>query len=66
MTADGSPFDNLFLAGDWVKTTIGAGCVEAAMEGGLGAAKGLTVKIDQMLDKKLASTISVANSKEFT
>ncbi|MFT5047490.1 MAG: hypothetical protein ACI8UP_004489 [Porticoccaceae bacterium] len=63
MPADGAPFDNLFLAGDWVKTTISAGCVEAAMEGGLAAAKGITAKVDIMRQQHLADSIKIANNK---
>ena len=33
-----SGFLNLYLAGDWVTTSINAGCAEAAVEGGLRAA----------------------------
>ena len=39
---DGSGFANLFLAGDWTRCGINAGCVEAATISGLGAARGLT------------------------
>lgn len=39
---DGSGFENLFLAGDWTRCGINAGCVEAATISGLGAARGLT------------------------
>lgn len=39
---DGSGFENLFLAGDWTRCGINAGCVEAASISGLGAARGLT------------------------
>lgn len=38
MSADGSGLDNLFLAGDWVDTGLNAGCIEAAVLGGLQAA----------------------------
>ncbi len=37
-----SGFDNLYLAGDWVRTGLDAGCVEAAAMGGLGAAAALS------------------------
>jgi uncharacterized protein with NAD-binding domain and iron-sulfur cluster len=36
-----SGFGNLVLAGDWVRTSLNAGCVEAAVEGGLYAAEAL-------------------------
>ena len=42
MTADGSGVDNLFLAGDWLRTGINAGCVEAAAMGGLQAARAIS------------------------
>jgi uncharacterized protein with NAD-binding domain and iron-sulfur cluster len=38
MRADGSGLDNLFLAGDWIDTGLNAGCIEAAVLGGLQAA----------------------------
>lgn len=37
-----SGFENLFLAGDWVRTSINAGCVEAAVMAGLDAASALS------------------------
>lgn len=39
---DDSGFENLFLAGDWTRCGINAGCVEAATISGLVAARGLT------------------------
>ncbi|WP_373634996.1 NAD(P)-binding protein [Yoonia sp. SS1-5] len=39
---DGAGFQNLFLAGDWTRCGINAGCVEAATISGLGAARALT------------------------
>jgi uncharacterized protein with NAD-binding domain and iron-sulfur cluster len=39
---DDSGFDNLFLAGDWTRCGINAGCVEAATISGLVCARGLT------------------------
>lgn len=41
LAADESGFRNLFLAGDWVKTSINAGCVEAAVLSGVSAARAL-------------------------
>ena len=38
LAPDASGFANLALAGDWVRTEINAGCLEAATMGGLGAA----------------------------
>jgi uncharacterized protein with NAD-binding domain and iron-sulfur cluster len=40
----GSGFDNVFLAGDWTKTTLSAGCAEAGFESGILAAKALLAK----------------------
>jgi uncharacterized protein with NAD-binding domain and iron-sulfur cluster len=37
--ADESGFDNLVLAGDWLKTGVAAGCAESAVQGGLEAAR---------------------------
>jgi len=42
LAADGSGVDNLFLAGDWLRTGINAGCVEAAAMGGLQAARAIS------------------------
>ncbi|MDP5306949.1 NAD(P)-binding protein [Paracoccus spongiarum] len=39
---DESGFQNLYLAGDWTRCGINAGCVEAATISGLMAARGLT------------------------
>ncbi len=39
---DDSGFENLYLAGDWTRCGINAGCVEAATISGLVAARGLT------------------------
>ena len=41
MRADGSSVANLFLAGDWVRTGLNAGCVEAAVMGGFQAARAI-------------------------
>jgi uncharacterized protein with NAD-binding domain and iron-sulfur cluster len=37
-----SGFSNLWLAGDWLRTGINAGCVEAAVMGGLQASQAMT------------------------
>lgn len=42
LAPDGSGFDNLYLAGDWTRCGMNAGCVEAATISGLMAARGLT------------------------
>jgi uncharacterized protein with NAD-binding domain and iron-sulfur cluster len=42
LRSDQSGFDNLYLAGDWTLNGINAGCVEAATNSGLEAARGLT------------------------
>lgn len=39
--ADESGFSNLFLAGDWLKTGLDAGCVEAAVMGGMQASRAI-------------------------
>ena len=39
---DGSGIDNLFLAGDWVRSGVNAGCLEAAVIGGRMAARAIT------------------------
>ena len=38
LRADGSGYDNLFLAGDWTDNGLNAGCIEAAVLSGLQAA----------------------------
>jgi uncharacterized protein with NAD-binding domain and iron-sulfur cluster len=40
-----SGFDNLFLAGDWTRTSLNGGCAEAAFESGLLAARALMQKV---------------------
>ena len=42
LRAGESGFRNLFLAGDWVRTSINAGCVEAAVMAGMDAASALS------------------------
>jgi uncharacterized protein with NAD-binding domain and iron-sulfur cluster len=37
-----SGFANLYLAGDWLKTGLDAGCIEAAVMGGMQAARAMT------------------------
>ncbi len=46
---DGSGFDNLYLAGDWVKTELNAGCLEAAAMAGVAAARAIHRRADQHL-----------------
>jgi uncharacterized protein with NAD-binding domain and iron-sulfur cluster len=41
LAPDQSGFDNLYLAGDWVKTDLNAGCVEAAAMAGVEAAQAI-------------------------
>lgn len=42
LRAGDSGYANLYLAGDWVKTSINAGCVEAAVMAGMDAAAALS------------------------
>ncbi len=41
LEADNSGYKNLFLAGDWIRTQIDGGAVEAAVEGGMRAARAI-------------------------
>ncbi|GFZ93396.1 NAD(P)-binding protein [Dyella caseinilytica] len=41
LRTDQSGFSNLFLAGDWLKTGLDAGCVEAAVMGGMQASRAI-------------------------
>jgi uncharacterized protein with NAD-binding domain and iron-sulfur cluster len=48
LRADGSGFDNLFLAGDWIDSGLNAGCIEAATLSGLQAANAIkSVGLDE-------------------
>jgi uncharacterized protein with NAD-binding domain and iron-sulfur cluster len=48
LRANGSGFDNLFLAGDWIDSGLNAGCIEAATLGGLQAANAINgAELDQ-------------------
>jgi uncharacterized protein with NAD-binding domain and iron-sulfur cluster len=42
LRAGESGFSNLYLAGDWVRTSLNAGCVEAAVMAGMDAAAALS------------------------
>lgn len=42
LKSDQSGFTNLFLAGDWLKTGLDAGCVEAAVMGGMQASRAIS------------------------
>jgi uncharacterized protein with NAD-binding domain and iron-sulfur cluster len=42
LRADESGFDNLVLAGDWLKTGIDSGCLEAAVMSGMQAARAIS------------------------
>jgi uncharacterized protein with NAD-binding domain and iron-sulfur cluster len=42
LAANGSGVRNLYLAGDWVRTGLNAGCVEAAVMAGRAAARAIT------------------------
>jgi uncharacterized protein with NAD-binding domain and iron-sulfur cluster len=41
LDAAGSGFSNLYLAGDWTRTSLNGGCVEAAIESGKNAAEAI-------------------------
>lgn len=41
ITSDGSGLTNLYLVGDWLKTGLNAGCVEAAVMGGMQASRAI-------------------------
>ena len=41
LRSDQSGFANLFLAGDWAVSSINGGCVEAAVEAGMAASRGI-------------------------
>jgi uncharacterized protein with NAD-binding domain and iron-sulfur cluster len=41
LATDGSGLPNLFLAGDWLRTGLDSGCVEAAVMGGMQAARAI-------------------------
>ncbi|WP_404394944.1 NAD(P)-binding protein [Pseudoalteromonas phenolica] len=41
LTTDGTIFSNLFITGDWIKTGVNAGCVEAAVMAGMQTSRAL-------------------------
>jgi len=41
-TSDGAGLAHLYLAGDWIRTGLNAGCVEAAVMGGMHASRALS------------------------
>lgn len=53
LKSDGSGFDNLYLAGDWVWTSLNAGCVEAAVMGGLQASRAICGHPQEIIGDKL-------------
>jgi hypothetical protein len=42
LQTDQSGFDNLFLTGDWIKTGLNAGCVEAAVMAGMQTSRAMS------------------------
>jgi uncharacterized protein with NAD-binding domain and iron-sulfur cluster len=42
LASDGAGIANLFLAGDWLRTGLDSGCVEAAVMGGMQAARAIS------------------------
>jgi uncharacterized protein with NAD-binding domain and iron-sulfur cluster len=42
LETDGSGFANLYLTGDWIKTNINAGCVEAAVMAGMQTSRAIS------------------------
>jgi uncharacterized protein with NAD-binding domain and iron-sulfur cluster len=42
LTTSGAQLDNLFLAGDWLRTGLDSGCVEAAVMGGMQASRAIS------------------------
>lgn len=42
LASDGFGLDNLFLAGDWLRTGLDSGCVEAAVMGGMQASRAIS------------------------
>jgi len=42
LRTDQSGFSNLFLTGDWIKTGLNAGCVEAAVMAGMQTSRAIS------------------------
>ncbi|TMN42156.1 NAD(P)-binding protein [Pseudoalteromonas sp. S2755] len=42
LSTDGSIFNNLYITGDWIKTGVNAGCVEAAVMAGMQTSRAIT------------------------
>jgi uncharacterized protein with NAD-binding domain and iron-sulfur cluster len=47
LAADRSGFENLFLAGDWVRTDLNAGCLEAAAMAGVAAGRAIHQRMNE-------------------
>ncbi|HWP44397.1 MAG TPA: FAD-dependent oxidoreductase [Blastocatellia bacterium] len=63
LSSEASGFSNLYLAGDWVRTAINAGCVEAATMAGLQASRAICGYPKEIIgDKRILYTIEVCQS----
>jgi uncharacterized protein with NAD-binding domain and iron-sulfur cluster len=60
LAADEGGLDNLYLAGDWLRTVINAGCVEAAVSSGLAAGQALAARAEERRRENLDPTLSDA------
>lgn len=47
LRADESGFSNLFMCGDWTKTALSVGCLEAATMGGIQAARAIDPRVQK-------------------
>jgi uncharacterized protein with NAD-binding domain and iron-sulfur cluster len=60
---DGSGVENLYLAGDWVRIGLNAGCVEQAVLGGRAAARAITgVDMNSQYDNDISTQSGSASS----
>ncbi len=64
MDSGATGFSNLFIAGDWVRTPMNAGCVEAAVMGGIQAARAIAKNSTALPGEEFAHPEAIMKSVE--